>query len=113
MIVGADTPHLRAAAIEAAFAALERAPAAVGPCPDGGFHLLGLAAPAPGLFEGVAWSTDRTLTDLEARAAALGLSLARLPELFDVDDGDDLARLADHLTRAPGVCPRTAALLRG
>ena len=65
----------------------------VGPCEDGGYYLIGLRAPAPALFADMPWSTAAVTEETLARARRLGLRLRLLPSWFDVDRGEDLARL--------------------
>ncbi|KAA5805234.1 glycosyltransferase [Alkalicaulis satelles] len=92
-VIGSDAPDVTRADIASAFKALKRHDAVTGPALDGGYWLLALNAPAPrGLFEGVRWSHAQTLSDLEARLAAHGLSVARLRALADVDEAGDLRR---------------------
>jgi glycosyltransferase A (GT-A) superfamily protein (DUF2064 family) len=92
LVIGADAPQVTRADIAAAFKALKRHDAVIGPAEDGGYWLLGLNAPAPaGLFDGVRWSHAQTRGDLEARMAALGLArIAHLRTLRDVDEAGDL-----------------------
>ena len=90
-IIGTDCPGLRASHLAGAFAALETADVVLGPATDGGYYLLGLRQPQPELFRNKAWSTDSVLADTVADARRLGLRVALLPELRDVDDVDDLA----------------------
>jgi hypothetical protein len=92
VVTASDTPELDVALIHTAFRTLEQAPAVIGPCPDGGYYLLGMRAPGTPLFEGVDWGTDRVLEQTERLARAAGLTMARLPERMDVDTGDDLIR---------------------
>ncbi len=91
-IVGTDVPWAGRAHVLAGLAALDAHDAAVGPTPDGGYYLLALRAPQPGLFEGVPWSTDAVLPTTRARARELSLSLAELEPLPDVDTLHDLRR---------------------
>ena len=49
VIIGTDSPDLPALMLRAAFAALETADAVLGPCPDGGYYVLGASrVPPPG-----------------------------------------------------------------
>lgn len=89
-IIGTDTPALKRAHIAAAFAALRRAPFALGPAEDGGFWLLAarsgrLAARAMG---GVRWSTHHAAGDVIANLGASRVAL--LQTLRDVDTVADL-----------------------
>lgn len=109
--IGSDAPHLPVDALEAALEHLRGGRDVVGPSDDGGYWLIGLARPAPGLFEGVPWSTPDVLSATERRAAGLGRELVRVGRTFDVDDGADLERLGELLRARPELCPRTRALL--
>lgn len=91
-IVGTDVPWAGCGHVRAALRALDAHDAALGPTPDGGYYLLALRAPQPGLFEGVPWSTPAVLPTTRALARSLGLSLAELPPLPDVDTLRDLRR---------------------
>lgn len=97
-IIGTDCPGLRASHLTQALARLETADLVLGPATDGGYYLLGLRQPHPALFQQKAWSTDSVLRDTLADARRLGLRVALLPELRDVDNADDLAvwRAAQH-----------------
>lgn len=90
-IIGTDCPGLRASHLTQAFEALETADVVLGPATDGGYYLLGLRQPQPELFQNKTWSTDSVLTDTLADARRLGLRVALLPALRDVDNADDLA----------------------
>jgi len=110
IFVGADMPHLTPELLDEAFDALTRSDVVLGPCDDGGYYLIGLAAERPRLFDGVRWSTPETLSDTVARAEAHGLSVHLTAESFDVDEIDDLRRLA-ALEDLADRCPSTAAAL--
>ena len=116
VIISSDSPHLPAASVRDAFAALGKTPVALAPCEDGGYSLIGLRATprVPELFRGIRMSTPRVCADTLARATALGLAVRQLPTTFDVDEAPDLCRLAVALGR-PGAgvaeAPHTSALL--
>jgi rSAM/selenodomain-associated transferase 1 len=102
---GSDCPDLGAPAVSAAFGALCRAGAAVIPAEDGGYVLLALRQPVPGLFVGIDWSSSRVMEQTRRRAAALGVTMVELPPLADVDTAEDLDRVApgmrDSASRTP------------
>ena len=110
--VGSDAPQQDAEVLERAFAALAPGRVVLRPSDDGGYTLVGLAAPAPRLFERVPWSTPEVLQATERRARALGLEVARLEPGFDVDEERDLARLAGEIDAGRADCPATRAALR-
>lgn len=92
-VVGTDIPDLDAGAVERAFDLVSGSggPDAVfGPALDGGYYLLALGRPAPGLFEGIPWSTGAVLDESIRRAGALGLTVGLLDPLADIDRAEDL-----------------------
>jgi rSAM/selenodomain-associated transferase 1 len=91
--VGTDIPELDRGMVEEAFSSLSDPGGpdiVVGPAFDGGYYLLGLRRPTPDLFERIPWSTEGVLDTTIARAARLGLTVASLPPLADVDRVEDL-----------------------
>jgi hypothetical protein len=107
VVIGSDQPLVPLARLEEAHAALEAgADCVLGPDRGGGYYLIGLARSVPELFTAVPMSSAGTLAATEARAHALGLRLARLPEHDDVDVPADLVRLCaagDELLRLPST----------
>ena len=95
IFIGADSPTLPSSYITQARDALVTATAdiALGPTEDGGYYLVALRRPAPGLFRDIEWSTPRAFTQTARNAARMGLSLLTLPVWRDVDTPADLARL--------------------
>ncbi|MGH7675645.1 MAG: TIGR04282 family arsenosugar biosynthesis glycosyltransferase [Gemmatimonadales bacterium] len=89
ILIGSDCPGVDSRLVSRALAALDKHELVVGPARDGGYYLVGLRAPAPQLFRGIAWSTDAVLEQTLARARQLGLSAALLPTLRDVDTASD------------------------
>ena len=90
-IIGTDCPGLRDTHLKQAFALLQTNDLVLGPATDGGYYLLGLRQPQAALFQNKPWSTDSVLADTLADAGQLGLQVAFLPTLRDVDNADDLA----------------------
>ncbi|GAA0805194.1 TIGR04282 family arsenosugar biosynthesis glycosyltransferase [Spirilliplanes yamanashiensis] len=110
VLVGMDTPQLTATLLDVAAAALGHADAVLGPADDGGWWALGLRETAHAdvlrtVPTSTAWTGARTLAALRA----LGLRVALLPRLRDVDT------IADALAVAPLCAPGSrfpAALAR-
>ena len=96
LVVGMDTPQLTRALLADALERLDEPAidAVLGPTQDGGYWAIGLAAPDPGVFEGIAMSTPQTGADQRARLAELGLRTAQLATLRDVDTFDDATTVA-------------------
>lgn len=112
VVIGTDSPDLPAALLRAAFAALETADAVLGPCPDGGYYVLGTSrVPPPGLLDGIAWSSGHEAAATRDRLAGAGFRLAELPPWPDVDTPDDFRALARRLSANPAAAPHTRAFL--
>ena len=91
VIIGTDCPGLTAGLLRQAFAQLAAHDLVVGPAADGGYYLLGINKLHTSLFTDKQWSTASVLPATLADAARLGLRVAQLPTLADVDTGADLA----------------------
>lgn len=113
VVVGTDSPTLPGALVDAAFDGLDTAGATLVPALDGGWVALGIAQPLAGCLATVRWSASTTTVETIAALRLAGRDVVILPPWYDVDEVDDLRRLADEL-RGPGRrrAPRTAALLR-
>ncbi|MFT5124294.1 MAG: rSAM/selenodomain-associated transferase 2/rSAM/selenodomain-associated transferase 1 [Kiritimatiellia bacterium] len=98
VIIGTDCPGITDALIHQAFDQLDHADLVVGPTDDGGYYLIGAREPYPELFRAIPWSTDAVYALTRARAAALGLTVAELPQLSDVDVEADLVHVEAFLS---------------
>jgi len=90
VIIGTDCPGFTTTLLAEAFQALTTHELVVGPAADGGYYLLGMSSLQVDLFRDKPWSTAEVLPATLADAANLGLSVALLPTLRDVDTADDL-----------------------
>ena len=104
VLIGMDTPQVTPAMLVEATGLLEENNAVFGPAEDGGFWLLGLREPQPGLPRGVPMSRSDTGACQLQRLS--GLRVATLVTLTDVDTVADAVRVA---AQAPGT--RFAAAL--
>lgn len=88
-VIGTDCPGLTRAHIAAAFAALKRAPFALGPAEDGGFWLLAARSgrAAARAMTGVRWSSEHAAADVIRNLGAERVAL--LARLRDVDVAAD------------------------
>ncbi len=111
LLIGMDTPQVTPRLLGAALTRLA-APgvdAVLGPAVDGGWWALGLRRPDPAATFGVPMSTPATGAAQRRRLEALGLRVADLVELRDVDVIDDALAVAQD---APGTrFARTLAAL--
>ncbi len=106
VLIASDSPQTTARTVATAFAALDTNAATLAPTPDGGYSLIGQRAGVD-ILGGVPMSTATVYDDLRANARARGLALRALPHTWDVDEAEDLHRLADYLA-GPHDAPATA-----
>ncbi|UOG76881.1 TIGR04282 family arsenosugar biosynthesis glycosyltransferase [Hymenobacter tibetensis] len=90
LIIGTDCPGLTEEVLQQAYTALATHDVVIGPAEDGGYYLLGMRELYEDLFADKSWSTESVLMHTLADADRLGLRVAQLPTLRDVDDIDDL-----------------------
>jgi rSAM/selenodomain-associated transferase 1 len=107
-----DSPHLPRSVLEAAFETLAAHDVVVGPTHDGGYYLVGAKECYPTLFANDGMGTNSAMERLVARVRTLELSMGFADRFYDIDDADDLSRLADELRLAPERAPRTAQWLK-
>ena len=95
LLLGADSPTVPDAHVQAMLETT--ADVTLAPPDDGGYWALAAHRTHPDMFAGVRWSTADTLTDTEAACHAAGLSTARGPAWFDIDEPADLAKITEFL----------------
>ncbi len=93
VFIGSDLPYLRPREIETAFRNLKNADIVLGPCTDGGYYLLALKEPGPGLFHDIHWGSNRVLDQTLKRVKQMKKRAVLLKTLRDIDTLDDLAQL--------------------
>ena len=96
LLMGTDCPLLSAAHIAEAGRQLEQHDAVLLPAADGGYVMIGLRAPCPGLFIDMAWSTPVVACETLRRMAALSLRVWQGPLLHDIDEPADLQHLPEN-----------------
>lgn len=99
VIIGSDSPALPASSIKRAFGLLGRADVVLGPSLDGGYYLIGLKSPCPGLFKGIVWSSPTVLKSTINNAQGLKKRVVLLDKRYDIDDVRDLFRLKNDLSK--------------
>ena len=93
LVIGTDCPALSAEHLAWAARQLDQHDAVLLPASDGGYVLIGLRAPCPGLFSDMAWSTSTVASETLRRMASLGLRVWRGPVFHDIDEPSDLIHL--------------------
>lgn len=94
-IVGTDHPTMPIDYIKQSFSLMsnDENDLVLGPSTDGGYYLIGLKKLHKEVFKGIAWSTEMVFEETVDRAERLNLKVATLPQWYDVDTPEDLARL--------------------
>lgn len=93
LVIGTDCPALSSTHLRDAAKALGEDDAVVIPAEDGGYVLIGMKTPAPGIFAGVDWGSDRVMVQTRKRLATMGWRWNEPDPLWDVDLPPDLERL--------------------
>lgn len=91
VVIGSDCPEINSHHLEQAFHQLQYHDVVLGPAQDGGYYLVGLSRVCAELFQGIAWGTGHVFMQTIAIANRLGLSLAKLETLCDVDRPEDIS----------------------
>ncbi len=112
ILTGTDLPTLHRAHFSQTANELGQHDLVIGPTLDGGYYLVALSRPAPELFCNIAWSTTTVLEETQKKAAALGLSVALLPSLRDLDEIEDLTAFLNLAGKDKSLSKRTAGALR-
>jgi rSAM/selenodomain-associated transferase 1 len=94
VFLGMDTPQVTRALLCDALERLAGADAVLGPTTDGGYWTIGLREPDPRAFDGVPMSSSATARTQRERLEQLGLRVADLEPLRDVDAFDDAKAVA-------------------
>lgn len=112
LALNSDGPSVPPEYLGLAASYLEQADVVLGPGEDGGYYLVGLTQPHPGIFSDIAWSTENVLSQTLERAAGLGLLTALTPPWYDVDTPAEVLRLIKELqTISPDRLPNTRCFL--
>ncbi len=100
--IGMDTPQVSPALLDDALARLadDASDAVLGPADDGGWWAIGLPGADDRVFAGIPMSRPDTGARQRARLAELGLRVADLPTLVDVDHFPEAEAVADLVPRS-------------
>lgn len=113
VVINSDSPTLPPEYLVQAFEQLSAADVVLGPAQDGGYYLIGMKEPHPGLLRNVQMSTHNVLQDTLDLARSTGVSTSLLPEWYDVDTIDDLQRLKNDINGGKNsACQHTSSWLQ-
>jgi rSAM/selenodomain-associated transferase 1 len=108
IVIGTDAPGRPPQLVRTAVERLRAgSPAVLAPTADGGYHLIGVRRTVPGLLEGLPFGSPTTLAATQARLAHLDMPPDVLAPWYDIDELDDLNRLANDLRRGVIRAPAT------
>jgi glycosyltransferase A (GT-A) superfamily protein (DUF2064 family) len=116
VVIGTDSPLLERGVLREALRELRACDAVLGPCPDGGFNLIGLRCLPRGFFRGVRWSSRFAFRDVLRNLSRHGLIASVLSPVADVDRPADLLALAQQfffLPSARRLAPATWNFVKG
>ena len=90
VLLGCDCAGMRPADLRLALDALRDHDWILGPTLDGGYWLIGMTRPLPGLFRGMGWGGSGVAEDTRERARRLRLRGLDLPVREDIDHAREL-----------------------
>jgi uncharacterized protein len=93
VLIGSDIADFTATDLDEAFGAFTKSQAVLGPAADGGFYLLGLDRPCPGVFQFTEWGTGGVFKRSRETLETAGLAVHTLAVRHDIDRAADLAYL--------------------
>jgi len=90
VLIGSDCPAITTDILNQSCQHLSNGKDAVlGPASDGGYYLIGLKEPNPGIFEDIAWGEGDVAERTRQNFTRLGLDYVELEVLSDIDTPDD------------------------
>jgi uncharacterized protein len=101
LVIGTDSPQLSPRGLRRALDELRWCDAVLGPCPDGGYYLIGLRRFERGLLRAVRWGTSFAFQDTLHNLVKCCFSCSVLEPLPDIDRPADLRRLSKSLSLSP------------
>lgn len=94
--ISSDVPELSPGIVSEALEALRSYDAVIGPCPDGGFYLIGFRKEAfdPRSLNGQSWGSASVLDETMERLS--GIKVHVLPPVHDIDTLEDLGAFVER-----------------
>ncbi len=96
VVIGGDCVSIDQPYLAQAFECLDAHEAVIGPAEDGGFVLLGLRSNLEyaNIFKGIPWGGPEVCQCLEVNLREEGVGYDRLSQRWDIDEPEDLIKLA-------------------
>lgn len=106
VIIGSDAPILDAKLMAEAFKGLNQHDVVIGPASDGGYYLIGLSFISKkfteyrngNIFSNVEWDSETVYNQTVENLKSRGFTFTLLPELYDIDEYEDLFLLENELS---------------
>jgi rSAM/selenodomain-associated transferase 1 len=89
-LVGVDIPELSGDIVLKAFDILSEYDVVFGPARDGGYYLIGMKKPIAELFEGIPWSSEKTLEKSIEKVQQMNYTFGLTEMLSDIDTMEDV-----------------------
>lgn len=99
VLIGSDCPAITPAVCAEAFQLLRTHDVVLGPTPDGGYYLVGMAGRYRDVFSGITYSTESVLEQTTKKMQADQIKYALLEPLEDIDEFDNLVSLHQRLLK--------------
>jgi rSAM/selenodomain-associated transferase 1 len=114
IIIGSDSPGLSPNLLVRALRELRSCDAVLGPCPDGGYYLIGMrrleGRKLRGIFRRVRWGSSLAFRDTLEAFLRRGFICSVLEPFADLDRPEDLRRLRRSLARNRAARRRAPAV---
>jgi len=113
LAIGSDIPALSPEIMEKALRGLHNQDTVLGPAKDGGYYLIGMKSFHPEIFADKDWGTGSVCNRTRSVIRSLGLTLAELPVLQDIDSPEDLDSFGSECRgpNLPGLKPGVTVII--
>ena len=113
LLMGSDVPQLKAAQLRGALGLLDLSDIVICPTDDGGYYLIGMKEPYNELFSLDEYGVSNVYEKTIDAAKKIKKRYAVGTKLMDVDEPEDLLRLAEMLkNESTNVCVETRKVLK-
>ena len=117
LITGSDNPQLHPSIFRAALELLSKKQVVLGPTFDGGYYMVGLRNPYPGIFNGINWGGPTVYKETAKILIEDGVDWQELELSYDIDSPENLEQLymeidTLRLTGENRICYHTEKCLK-
>jgi len=100
LIIGSDCISHTSEVLNGTLSLLEISDLIIQPADDGGYTLVGQSKNVVKVFDDIPWGSDQVMNVTREIAKNLPIDFCELPESFDIDTADDLAKLRKLLSNS-------------